>query len=129
MITYKITNVTNLASKRDHKYNSTLDIDYIDGMVRKTVKVKPGNSLYLTVPALPLSVHRLRVKNLITVTEANITKLENVAVTPKPEVKEEKKKSAVAEIKNSLTKKTSKKKTYPKKEEKEEKTIEEIKED
>ena len=63
MNTYKITNVTNLAGKREYKYNSILDIDDVDGMMRKTIKVKPGDSLYLTVPTLPLSVHRLRVKN------------------------------------------------------------------
>jgi hypothetical protein len=71
MNTYKITNLTNLAGKRDFKFNSALDIEYVDNMIKKTVTIQPGASLYLTVPTLPLSVHRLRVKNLISVTEVS----------------------------------------------------------
>ena len=69
MSTFKIINITNLASKRDFKYNSILDIDYVDKMTKKIISIKPGDTAYLTIPSLPLSVHRLRVKNLITVDE------------------------------------------------------------
>ena len=69
MGTFKITNITNLASKRDFKYNSILNIDYVDKMAKKIISIKPGDTAYLTISSLPLSVHRLRVKNLITVDE------------------------------------------------------------
>ncbi|MFA5207129.1 MAG: hypothetical protein WC428_00365 [Candidatus Paceibacterota bacterium] len=78
MNTYKITNLTNTAAKRDFKFNSSLDIDYVDNMIRKTVTVKPGESLYLTVAELPVSVHKLRIKNLISVVEISQRELENV---------------------------------------------------
>jgi hypothetical protein len=75
MATYRITNITNSIGKRDFKYNSPLDINYVDGMMKKTVKVKPGDSVYLTIQTLPLSIHRLRVKGLITVIEVTSAEL------------------------------------------------------
>ncbi|MFA5366433.1 MAG: hypothetical protein WC333_00720 [Dehalococcoidia bacterium] len=44
-------------------------------MMKKTVKVKPGGSIYLTVQTLPLSIHRLRVKGLVTVIEVTSAEL------------------------------------------------------
>jgi hypothetical protein len=84
MSTYKITNITNFSTgKRDAKHNSTLDIDYVENMVKKTICVKPGNTVYLTTQRLPLSVHRLRVKGLITVSEISeieLSKLINESI-------------------------------------------------
>jgi len=77
MNTYKITNLTNTAGKRDPKFNSTLDIDYVDAMMKKTVKVNPGESIFLQISTLPLSVHRLRVKGLISVVEISQSELKN----------------------------------------------------
>jgi hypothetical protein len=77
MSTYRITNITNLAGKRDFKYNSVLDINYVDGMMKKIKKVKPGDTMFLTVSTLPLSIHRLRVKGLITVIEVGSKELDN----------------------------------------------------
>ena len=77
MNTYKITNLTNTAGKRDPKFNSTLDIDYVDAMMKKTVKVKPGEAIFLQISTLPLSVHRLRVKGLISVIEISESELKN----------------------------------------------------
>jgi len=123
MSTYKITNITHLAGKRDLKYNSVLDIEYVDQMVKKTVKIKPNDSLYLTISSLPLSVHRLRVKNLITVTEVSNKEMEQLK--PKAstlENKEDKKKKkpvaqkkVTEEEEEDSVKKTVKKK-YTKKE-------------
>ena len=76
MNTYKITNITNLAGKRDFKFNSDLDIEFVDKMVKKTIKIKAGNSVYLTVDSLPMSVHKLRAKNLVSVTEISPKELE-----------------------------------------------------
>ena len=71
MSTFKITNITDFLGKRDYKANSVLDIEYVDNMTKKIMSVKPKESVYLTINALPLSVHRLRVKNLITVSEVS----------------------------------------------------------
>ncbi len=88
MSTFKITNISNLIGKREYKFNSILDIDYVDEMTNKTVKVKPGDSVYLTTSSLPLSVHRLRVKNLVTVVELNTNDfLKSIEVKPTTTVK------------------------------------------
>ena len=86
MNTYRITNLTNTAGKRDFRFNSSLDIEYVDNMIKKTVSVKPGASLYLTVSSLPMSVHKLRVKNLISVIEVSAKELADSmgVVKPKP---------------------------------------------
>lgn len=87
MNTYKITNLTNTVGKRETKFNSILDIDYVDSMVKKTIKVKPGETVYLTINSLPLSVHRLRVKNLVSVVEIDDTELKDIMNSLKPKVK------------------------------------------
>jgi len=87
MSTYKITNITNTAGKRDFKFNSELSIDYVDNMVKKVIAIKPGNSIYLNVQSLPLSVHRLRVKGLITVTEVSPAELTKLIEEAKPKTK------------------------------------------
>jgi len=84
MSTYKITNITNLAGKRDFKFNTELSIDFVDNMVKKTIKVKPNDSVFLSVKSLPLSVHRLRVKGLITVSEIGETELAKTISANKP---------------------------------------------
>jgi hypothetical protein len=120
MSTYKITNITNLAGKRDFKFNSELDIDYVDNMTRKTLKVKPGNSVYLTVATLPLSVHRLRVKNLIAVEEVSAIELAQLMKQSQPvksKVKKEVEKETGEESFEEHTKKGAKKKFVKKDEE------------
>jgi hypothetical protein len=84
MNTYKITNLTNTAGKRDFKFNSSLDIEYVDNMIKKKVSVKPGTSLYLTVSSLPMSVHKLRAKNLISVVEVSAKELADFINNAKP---------------------------------------------
>ena len=78
MNTYKITNITNTVGKRDFKYNSILDISYVDSMIKKVIKINPNNSIFLTVKSLPLSVQRLRAKGLITITEVGATELAKI---------------------------------------------------
>ena len=84
MSTYKITNITNFLGKRDFKFNSPIDVEYVDNMMKKGLTVKPGDSVFLTVPILPLSVHRLRVKNLVTVTEISKNELAALLESKKP---------------------------------------------
>jgi len=86
MTNYKITNITNTAGKRDTKFNTTLSIDYIDSMMRKTITVKPGETIFLQINSLPLSVHRLRVKKLISVVEVSNNELKNSLNITKPAV-------------------------------------------
>lgn len=86
MITYKITNISNLLGKRDPKFNSTIDIEYIDNMIRKNKTLAPNASLFLTVSSLPMSIHTLRAKNLITVTEINKSELDSIMEINKPKV-------------------------------------------
>ena len=108
MSTYKLTNITNLAGKRDFKYNSELDITVVDGMVKNTMKLKPGDTVYLTVSSLPLSVHRLRVKGLVTVVEISPSDIPKKAKASKP--KAPKKAEKVAPKKTVAAKKTTTKK-------------------
>lgn len=85
MVTYKITNITNLVGKRDMKYNSILNIDYVDSMMKKTIKIMPGETVYLKISSLPLSVHRLRVKKLVSVVEITDTELKRTMDAAKPQ--------------------------------------------
>lgn len=78
MATYKITNITNLTGKRDRKYNSELKIDYIDKMTKKNVTIRPNESIYLTIQTLPMSIHKLRIKNLISVIEIGSSEMANI---------------------------------------------------
>ena len=43
--------------------------------LKRLLKIKPNNSIYLTVSSLPLSVQKLRVKGLVTVSEIGATEL------------------------------------------------------
>lgn len=78
MNTYKITNITNLVGKRDVKFNSNIDIEYIDNMSKKIITVKPGDTIFLTIPTLPISIQRLRIKNMVTVVEITQTELNKI---------------------------------------------------
>jgi len=118
MSTYKITNVTHLAGKRDFKFNSELDIEYVDNMSKKVVKVKPGKSIFLSIGTLPLSVHRLRVKGLVAVEEVSATELAQMMKTSQPAPAKQKKVAEKAvEGSDELPKKGGKKKTVKKEEE------------
>jgi len=107
MTIYKITNITNFAGKREVKFNSPLDIEYVDAMMKKTIVVKPGETIFLQISSLPLSVHRLRVKRLISVVEVGATELQKTidaakpAVPKKESVEEAEKKVAIAAKKKS----------------------------
>lgn len=86
MANYKITNLTNTAGKRDLKFNTTLSIDYVDSMQKKSIQIKPGETVFLQIHSLPLSVHKLRVKKLISVVEISTNELNNSMNLNKPVV-------------------------------------------
>jgi hypothetical protein len=100
MSVYKITNITNSLGKREYKYNSPVEFDYVDNMMKKKISIKPGDTTYLTINSLPLSIHRLRVDRLITVTEISAKELNHVISDSKPKVapivKTEKKEDVVS---------------------------------
>jgi hypothetical protein len=84
MANYKITNVTNLAGKREIGFNTTISIDYVDSMMKKSIMVKPGETVFLQIGSLPLSVHRLRVKKLVNVVEVSDNEMKNSMNVGKP---------------------------------------------
>lgn len=98
MTNYKITNITNTTGKRSIRFNSTLNIEYVDKMQRKTIQVKPGETVFLQIHTLPLSVHKLRINKQINVIEITDNELKNsmknkpvylppVIETPEQEIK------------------------------------------
>ena len=86
MSIYKITNITNLAGKRDFKFNSVLDIDYVDNMVKKTIKLKPNNEMFMNIQILPLSIQKLKAKGLIIDTEIGETEMKKIIDKSKPKI-------------------------------------------
>lgn len=113
MKTFKITNITNLAGKRDSKFNMAIDIEYIDNRTKKVINLKAGSNVFLTVDSLPLSVHRLRIKKLITIEEVNLAELNKPAekgVQKPKRPKPAKKIVAVVEPETEVEKKSSSKK-------------------
>ena len=107
MNTYKITNITNLAHKRDSKFNSVINIEYVDNRMKKSFALKPGESVFLSVQSLPLSIHRLRIKKLVDVVEVSTAEL-NKAKPPKASTPPKKPKA-----KTSVTKKPVEKPKTP----------------
>lgn len=83
MNTYKIINITDNIAKRGMNHNSVLDITYTDGMNNKTIKLKPGETVYLTLNSLSTAIRKLMVKQLISVSEIPQNHL-NSLMAPKP---------------------------------------------
>jgi len=129
MKAYKITNITHLLGKRNVKYNTELDAEYVDGMMKKTLTIKPQESTYLSLQTLPISIHRLRIKGLVTVKEISDKEMKNIIKLTKttnkikalkeepkveeakeePKVEEAKEEPKVEETEDESTKKTTKK--------------------
>jgi len=88
MTIYKITNITENFGKRDRNLNKVLEISYVDQMERKSITLKPKETVYLTVPSLPIDIHSLRIKGLVNVSEISSRELKNIQkTTNKKEVK------------------------------------------
>lgn len=113
MNSYKITNITNLVGRRDSKFNTIIDIEYIDNRIKKTIKLKAGETVFLTVNSLPLSIHRLRIKGLININEVSVTELAKTMEKERPKtikkLKKTKKTVVVVEKKDSVVDNTQKK--------------------
>lgn len=113
MTTYKITNVTNLVGKRDPKHNSVVNIDYVDNRTKKTLVLKAGEEVFISVQSLPLSVHRLRIKKLIEIAEVSPAVLKKPAPKKPAAKKAAPKKTAVkkAEVVEEVKEPVAEKKT------------------
>lgn len=113
MNSYKITNITNLVGRRDSKFNTIIDIEYIDNRIKKTIKLKAGETVFLTVNSLPLSIHRLRIKGLININEVSVTELAKTMEKERPKtikkLKKIKKPVVVVEKKDNVVDNTQKK--------------------
>jgi len=69
MKTWKITNITPTLNKRAAKYNSTINIEYVDDMEKKSFSIKPNEVALFSAPSLPISLHRYSMENIITIVE------------------------------------------------------------
>lgn len=113
MNTYKITNTTSGLAKRDHNFNSTLEIDYPDQMEKKKLVIKPSEVVYFTATSLPLSLRRLSVKKLVTISEVNPKQLKKAIEDSKKKTPPKKVKPIPKAVETKET--TEKKRTYKKK--------------
>lgn len=116
MKAFKITNITHLLGKRNFKENSELEFEYIDGMIKKTRKIKPKETIFLSLPSLPLSLHRLRINGLVTVTEISNSEMNAVLAANKKKMDElnSADENTKKNVKKTTTKKTTKKTTTKK---------------
>ena len=124
MAHYKIKNITGKLTKRHVSKDIVLNIEYHVGFQKKYCKLGVGNEMLLTCRTLPVSVHGLRAKNLIIVTEISeneFVKLQKPSakktevkpkkiITPKVNTKVEEVKTVDVKPKTT-TKKTTKKKS------------------
>ena len=68
---FKIKNLTNTFEKRNAKTNTVLEVSYVENMTKKTKKIHPDEVLYIELPTLPLSIHKMRINGLVAVSEIN----------------------------------------------------------
>lgn len=82
---YKIKNITNLLNKRHLKFKSVLDIDYVDEMMNKTLKLGVGQTKYMNFIQKPISLQKLAMEGLVSVCE--VSKKEVITFKPKTQPK------------------------------------------
>lgn len=114
MATYKITNITNSIGKRELNYNCDLKIDYVDGMEKKIIHLKPKETIYLTINYLPLSLHQYRIKKMATIVEISEKELERLK---KSKIKKNANPSSIGKVnapKVTTTTTTKNRKSYSK---------------
>jgi len=112
---YRITNNTDKLGKRDDNYNTTLKITYTDEMEKKELFLKPGNVLYFKTNSLPLSVHKLRVQNLVSVEEISDRELKDIQTKKETNKKTSTTTTTTKKPKSKTKKKSTSKKSTTKK--------------
>lgn len=111
MSIYKIINTSNLLGKRSLRYNSPVEIEYVNNLVKEKISIKAGDIAYINLPSLPISVHKLRAENLIAVSEVSITEMNAVLQS---KITFDKARESVVENTTDTTLKFSKKKPIKK---------------
>jgi hypothetical protein len=64
---FKIKNITNELDKRNSKYNTNIEFNYVDGMRNKVVSIEPGNEIFFQCNELPLSLRKLKLNGFVIV--------------------------------------------------------------
>lgn len=85
MAYYKIKNLTHLLPKRHMNKNSVLDVQFVSGLEKRTHKLNTNSEIYISCTNLPISVHKLRMKKLVSVREVSQSEFFK-AQNPKPKV-------------------------------------------
>lgn len=110
MKTFKVTNITNNLGKRHPNFDSTLNITYVDQMEKKNLQLGPKKTIYFSAASLPLSLHRFRMKSLVSiseVTEQELLKLKSEGSKKEDDNDENIKKEKKSTIKKSTTSKSN----------------------
>jgi len=86
MAYFIIKNITNKLEKRHISFNQSVDIEYITQFERKIHKLATGREMVINSDNLPLAVHILKAKNLISVkklSESEYKKYQQPKAAPK----------------------------------------------
>jgi len=68
---FKIKNITNSLPKRHVKKDSMVEIEYSGGFIKKSFKLNSGAEAYIEAGNLPISIHKLRMKGMISIVEVS----------------------------------------------------------
>jgi len=68
---FKIRNVTDSLGKREIRFNSDLDVEFITGFVKDSIVLKPNQQLYMKTKTLPITLHKMRLQGLISIVEVD----------------------------------------------------------
>lgn len=105
MAYFVIKNITNKLDKRHPNVNQTLDIEYFSQFEKKFHSLASGREMVINADNLPLGVHILKAKNLITVRKISDSEYEK---TQKSKQVADKKPEA-APVQNQVTDQSPKK--------------------
>jgi len=118
MAYFVIKNITNKLDKRHPNLNQTLDIEYFSQFEKKIHKLASGREMVINADNLPLGVHILKAKNLITVKK--ISDIEYEKIKQSKIVKEKKLETAIEQTQMEEQTYKKEKKKHKKQEEKSE---------
>lgn len=90
---FRIKNITNLLDKRHPAYNTSVEIEYINGLLRKKITIKPDNDIILSSKSLLPSVDRLRLNGHVLITQVTGYEIKNRNIELK---------TAVATVENTI---------------------------
>ena len=97
MVYYKITSLTHKLPKRHINKDKTLEIEYRESFSEKKYILPPNGTLYISSPSLPVNLHKLRMKKMITVVEINKNTFMRLQQPPIPVVQPKVEKTTTTE--------------------------------